>query len=622
MATSSPSVAAELIRLLYRHVPAVVAANLINAVLMLAVLWDKAAPTVLLTWAGAIAGLNLARAAAWAYSRHRIADDSTALRWGRRSVVAAGLSGLLWGSTAFLFIADPLTLLMVSFVIGGMGAGAVTGLSAHLPAFYAYLATSMALFELRLVTLDNPVSLAMAGMAAVYVVGLVIIGRNFNAALIRALVLNEENARLLATREEEVAMRTADLQAANADLEREVAERKRTEAMLEEARAEAERANQAKSRFLAAASHDLRQPLQSMFLFASALHPHVAHPKGIEALGRIERGLDILKGLLDSLLDLSRLDVNVIEPRIAVVPLQPMLDDIVAQYRRVAASKGIALRCGPLADVPVCSDPTLLGRMLRNLVENAIRYTDHGHVQLACRLHGDVVTIAVEDTGIGIAADQLGRIFEEFHQVGNPERDKARGLGLGLAIVQRLSMVLGHPVDVRSTLGSGSVFSVAVPVAPAGAALPAAEAPVQAARGDLGRTVVVVDDDPMVLLALSTIFEAWGYGVIMAGSEDEAVEQLHAEAPPHLIVADYRLRSGRVGTDAIKSVRTNCGMQVPSILLTGETGSECVVAAEALGAMVLHKPVTTHDLAFAMKRLIGEAAGARATPPGSSGTEN
>ncbi|MBC7908195.1 MAG: response regulator [Rhodospirillaceae bacterium] len=391
--------------------------------------------------------------------------------------------------------------------------------------------------------------------------------------------------------EQQVRVRTSDLQASNA--------------LLTDARAEAEQANQAKSRFLAAASHDLRQPLQSMFLFASALHSHVSSKTGIDALVRIERGLDVLKGMLDSLLDVSRLDVNVIQTELTVFSLGSMLDDVSVSYRRIAASKGIELRCGPLSNALVCSDQGLLGRMVRNLVENAIRYTEKGRITLSTRLSGGCVHVEVKDTGIGIAPDQLGRIFEEFHQVGNPERDKARGLGLGLAIVQRLSSILGHRVDVQSTLGEGSIFSIQVPMVE-GATTESPPPAAAAAPVDTGRLVLVIDDDPMVLLALGAVFEGWGYQVSMANSEDEALVRVRSSKVPNLMVADYRLREGKVGSDAIKGVRAACGVSIPSIILTGETGHECEVYAEELGAMVLHKPVTPNQLSYALERLLGK----------------
>ncbi|MCR6632006.1 MAG: ATP-binding protein [Magnetospirillum sp.] len=458
---------------------------------------------------------------------------------------------------------------------------------------------------MRLLMLGDRTSLAMAVMATIYLAGLFIIGHNFNSALVRSLVLNEENKRLLATREQEVLLRTADLQTANADLEREINERKSVETHLREARAEAEQANLAKSRFLAAASHDLRQPLQSMFLFSASLHHHVLDKKGVESLTRIERGLDILKGLLDSLLDLSRLDVSAMEPNLVMFPLRPMLEETVAAYGRVAASKGIELKCGELAHCVVRSDQMMLGRMVRNLLENALRYTEHGRILVSCHTGGGMARIDIADTGIGIPTNQLERIFEEFHQVGNPERDKAQGLGLGLAIVQRLSRILDHPVAVRSQMGAGSTFSITLPVAADVAVEATATAKWEVADTGAGRRVAVIDDDPMVLLALTGILEQWGYGVTMAGSRDEALRRLRPDAAPHLIVADYRLRDGRIGTEVIRSIRAACGAEIPSIVLTGETGHECVSEAESVGALVLHKPVTPHDLAFALKRLTG-----------------
>lgn len=597
MAVKSQSVAAELIRLLYRQVPAVLAANLINSNLVVAALWQIHDQRVLVAWASAILALTLMRVGLWTRYRCRPpADDgdpARTRRWRIYYTIGSTSSALLWGSAAVLFVrqGDPISLLLISFVLGGMAAGAVTSLSSNLLAFYLYLAGSLLPLEAHMLVLGDRVSLAIFGMALVYAIGLMVICRDFNASLIRALTLNEENTQLLASMEEKVQARTSDLQAANA--------------MLSDAQAEAEQANQAKSRFLAAASHDLRQPLQSMFLFASALHGHVFSKAGQDALVRIERGLDVLKGMLDSLLDVSRLDVNVIQPELTVFPLGALLDDISVSYRRIAASKGVDLRCGPLSDALVRSDQGLLGRMVRNLVENAIRYTETGEIILSARQFDGCIHVEVKDTGIGIAADQLDRIFEEFHQVGNPERDKARGLGLGLAIVQRLSTILAHPVDVQSTLGEGSTFTIAVPVVE-GQAVAVSPAASIVNAGDPSRTVALIDDDPMVLLALGTVFEEWGYSVTMAGSKEEAMDRLCLTNVPHLIVADYRLRNGKVGSEAIKGIRAACGVSVPSIILTGETGHECEHDARELGAMVLHKPITPNQLGFALKSLFGE----------------
>ncbi|WP_158046961.1 ATP-binding protein [Skermanella pratensis] len=235
----------------------------------------------------------------------------------------------------------------------------------------------------------------------------------------------------------------------------------------ERARGVAEQADLAKSRFLAAASHDLRQPMQSLFLFADSLQAHIADAEGADKLLHLRRGLDALKVLLDGLLDISRLDADVVEPTVEDVPLDPLLDQVGSAYAKVAAAKGLSFEiraCGGT----VRTDRTLLSRILNNLLENAVHYTEAGRIRIDCRRTGDTVRIEVQDTGIGIPPDHMEDIWTEFHQVGNPERDRNQGLGLGLAIVDRLARLLGHRVDVRSALGRGSVFSIELP---AGAAV-------------------------------------------------------------------------------------------------------------------------------------------------------
>ncbi|HYH37481.1 MAG TPA: PAS domain-containing hybrid sensor histidine kinase/response regulator [Azospirillum sp.] len=396
---------------------------------------------------------------------------------------------------------------------------------------------------------------------------------------------------------------------------RDITERRQAEQALEEARAAAEQANQAKSRFLAAASHDLRQPMQSMFLFAGALRSRLDDPQGQDMLTMLERGLDTLKGLLDSLLDVSRLDANVIEPRLEPLAIRPFLDDIVAAYQPVAASRGLEVRIGEHCEVQVLSDPMLLGRMVRNLVENAIRYTERGGVVVDCVIDGDAVLIEVRDTGIGIAPDQIDRIFEEFHQIGNPGRDKARGLGLGLAIVQRLSGILGHPVAVRSAPGRGSVFSVRVPLNSASPLpSPIPEPHAEASRD--GKLVVLVDDDAIVLLGLRATLESCGYQTLIAGSIDQALDRLAADGrTPDLVISDYRLRGGAVGTDAVRAIRQHAGRPLPGIILTGETGAECARDAAEHSCSIIHKPVTPRQLAACLERLTGEPREAKPATP-------
>ena len=375
-----------------------------------------------------------------------------------------------------------------------------------------------------------------------------------------------------------------------------ITEAKTMEEALRAAKDEAERADLAKSKFLAAASHDLRQPLQSLFFFSAALAGHVDDPKAAALLRHLEQGLDALKGLLDSLLDVSRLDAGVVTPVLEDFDVAEVLDPIRTAFAPLAAEKGLDWRVEGCAG-RVRSDRTLLGRMVRNLVDNALRYTESGLVRVLCKVDGRQLSLVVQDTGIGIPADHLERIFEEFHQVGNPERDRNQGLGLGLAIVRRLSRLLDHPVEVRSVHGQGSAFRVLVPLSEATVKEVPKGIVAAPVTDGAGRFAVLVDDDAIVLMGLQMILKEWGYTVLAAGSADQAMDRL-AEQPrtPDIVVADYRLREGRVGTEVIAKVRDRYGAHVPGVILTGETGSDCLLDAAAHGLAVIHKPVTPRQL--------------------------
>ncbi|MGF7175823.1 PAS domain S-box protein [Azospirillum doebereinerae] len=391
-----------------------------------------------------------------------------------------------------------------------------------------------------------------------------------------------------------------------------ISERKVIEGELTAAKEEAERANLAKSKFLAASSHDLRQPLQSLFFFSAALADFVPDGKGRDLLRRLDQGLDSMKGLLDSLLDVSRLDSGAITPTLEDFPVAAVIDAIDAAYAPLATGKGLEWRLES-CDATVRSDRTLLARLVRNLVDNALRYTQSGMIRLRCKEEGGRLAIEVQDTGIGIPGDHLERIFEEFHQVGNPERDRALGLGLGLAIVRRLSLLLDHPVEVRSVHGRGSAFRVLVPLGEAQPA--AAEAPATAPDGR-GRFAVLVDDDAVVLLGLRTVLTEWGYTVLAAGSADQAMERLAAQdRSPDILIADYRLREGRVGTEVVRRVRERYGAGVPAMILTGETGTDSLRDAAAHGVPVIHKPVTPRQLWSEVERLLGASEGREGRRP-------
>jgi CheY-like chemotaxis protein len=361
-------------------------------------------------------------------------------------------------------------------------------------------------------------------------------------------------------------------------------------------------ATAAKTRFLAAASHDLRQPVQSLFFFVAALRPHLHGEGGQAAMTMFERGLDTLKQLLDELLDLSRFDAGGIDPHLEDFAIKPVLDGIVVTYAPIAAAKGLYLVVAGGEGFAVRSDRALLARMVRNLVENAIKYTEQGGVRVQFRVLGERLLIEVHDTGIGIPPDEQELIFTEFHQVGNQERDRGRGAGLGLAIVKQLSSLLDHPITLASHPGKGSVFTIDVPV---GAAVPEplvrASAPV--ALNGKGQLAVLVDDDAIVLMGLRAMFRDWGYDTLIGDSAEQVLERLNAsQRIPEIVIADYRLREGRTGIMAIREIWRSVGAEVPAIVLSGEAGTQWQREASELGIMTASKPATPRQLQELLER--------------------
>jgi PAS domain S-box-containing protein len=389
---------------------------------------------------------------------------------------------------------------------------------------------------------------------------------------------------------------------------RDITERKAREKMLRRAKEAAEQATLAKSKFLAAASHDLRQPLQALILFTAMLNGHVQSPRGRQALVHLERGLDTLKTLLDSLLDISKLDAGIVKPEITAFPTAALVDEIAASYAPMAAGQGLDWQVEPCAGT-VRSDRMLLGRLLRNLVENALRYTECGHIRIACRQVDNRLRLAVEDTGIGIPPEHLERIFQEFHQVANPARDRTQGLGLGLAIVRRLADLLEHHIEVHSRPGDGSTFSIELPLGTAEPARPPAPETACLGQAGRGRLVVVVDDDALVLDSLQALLTEWEYEVLTATATDQAVARIRERGRrPDIVIADYRLAEGRTGIEAIRAVRALFDQPIPGVILTGETDLAFLRTAAGHNVGLAHKPVTPSQLGRVLDQQLQAAA--------------
>ncbi len=365
----------------------------------------------------------------------------------------------------------------------------------------------------------------------------------------------------------------------------------------------AERANLAKSAFLAAASHDLRQPVHALGLFVGALRSLASAKDAAPLIDQIESSVDAMDGLFGALLDVSRLDAGVVVVDRRALAIGSILARACADYAPEAEAKGVRLDRVDTSAI-VDSDPVLLERILRNLVSNAVRYTDFGRVLVGCRRAGAAVVVQVWDTGVGIAAAERERIFQEYYQIGNPERDRAKGLGLGLAIVRRLAALLGAELTLRSEPGKGSCFAIAVPLAsgPATASAPAEALPARAATG---RLIVVVDDEAPIREGMAKLLAGWGYEVVAEGSGDEAIARLAMRPTrPDLLICDYRLRVAENGLDLIERLRGEYNAAVAAILLTGDTAPDVLSVARAQGLIVLHKPAPLGKLRAAIANAI------------------
>lgn len=388
------------------------------------------------------------------------------------------------------------------------------------------------------------------------------------------------------------------LQTHQAELQRRIRE---ATADLAEKKEEAERANQAKSSFLAAVSHDLRQPMHAVGLFAATLRERVTTPEQMDLVQRIEDSLNALQLMFEALLDISRLDAGAIHPNVEACDLRPLLDRVGQDYSPLAAEKNLRLRVR-LRAARGMTDPMLLGRMVGNLVSNAVRYTERGGILVGCRRRGDRWLILVWDTGIGIAAEHLPHVFEEYFQVGNEARSRSRGVGLGLAIVRKIGLALGHPVEVRSRPGRGTVFSVSVPAA--------SDQPVErrGAPREIGQfggeAVLVIDDDPDALESMGRLLGGWNLRPVLADGQDAALAHLRSqENAPRLVVCDYRLPRTS-GTALIQRIRAEAARDVPALIVTGDTSAEAVATVQASGLPVLAKPVRPAKLRALISALL------------------
>lgn len=390
-----------------------------------------------------------------------------------------------------------------------------------------------------------------------------------------------------------------------------ITERRHAAVALEDAKRQAQMANIAKSRFLAAASHDLRQPLQALALFQGLLAKIVVGEKAVQLVERLDETLTAMSGILNTLLDINQIEAGAVHPEVGNFPIATLLDRIDNEFDFHAQAQGISLHVVPCS-LSVQSDFRLLEQIIRNLLSNAFKYTKTGKILLGCRRKGTALCIEVHDTGIGIPDKEREKIFEEYHQINNVARERSLGLGLGLSIVKRLTDLLGHPIRVQSRLGKGSAFIIEVQQTLAGASvvLPPPHhdkegSHAKSAQASRASQILVIEDDPEVRELLGILLKEEGYSTTTAPDGLTALDLVAStEASPNLVLADYNLPNGMDGLQVIGALRRTLHQQIPAIILTGDVSAKTIQHVALNDCIQLNKPVKLKELSHAIQKLL------------------
>ena len=506
----------------------------------------------------------------------------------RKLIACMAAMGLSWGSLGYvvLYWGDSDSVIYAIGIISTVSSGAL-GLGAPLyRAYVTYLTCAMGGVMIAVAMAGGPAMWPALFLTSVYYALTCMQARTADRATRRSIALKLDNDRLVSE--------------LRAESQRALA-----------AQEAAERADRDKSRFLAAASHDLRQPLHAMGLFLESLHRSPLSDHQRTVLGHAHAASGAAAEMLTTLLDYSRLEAGVVKVHPAPFAVQPLLSALEQEFGVQADTAGLVYRTRETS-AAAHADRSLVGLVMHNFISNALRYTASGGVLIACRTRGRRLALEVWDTGAGIPQHQWEDIFREFHQLGNPERDRRKGLGLGLAIVQRLAREMNTSVEVLSQPGRGSVFRLWLDrwqgaLEDDGAA--AALAP--DARRLVGLKVLAIDDDEAVRIGMQSLLHSWGCQCITAESSRDALEcleDIHPDIVPDLIITDFRLRHEETGKQVLQALRAYLGTPVPAIILTGDTSPQRLRDAQSTSALLLHKPVSTSQLREAMVQLITQPA--------------
>jgi signal transduction histidine kinase/CheY-like chemotaxis protein len=548
-------------------VPGAFIAVPIVAISLIAMAWSYANHAHIIAWTAVTIVTQLGRAILYLAYRRRQPHGRELKVWALAYTIYMFLTGIVWGATAFVFLVPnvPITVALTFCGLYSLGAGSIAVNAYHLPSYYAFVA-SMFVTAVTLLLRFNAMGFIILGIGSIgFAVMTVLFARLQSRVMRESIAIRFENIKILAEMKEA----------------RERAEVARQEA--EAARRQAETANLSKSQFLAAASHDLRQPLHALSLFSGALGNFSLGPEETAVVQHIQSNIAAMEGLFNGLLDLSRLEAGAVRKVVRSFAVQPVFDRLDRYFTPLASEKGLSLR---LVATGVWSegDEILTERILMNLVANALRYTHEGGVVIGARRCANRIEFQVSDSGEGVAEADRKRIFDEFVQIGNQERDRRKGMGLGLAIAARTAALLETCITLDSVPGKGSRFAFDLP-----RALPVAMPATPAARRSdpiSHLRLLIVDDDQAVREALELLLKGWGADFTVVDGIDAAQAAL-AQGAFDVVISDYRLREGSVGLDFLLGLDGVRGRA----LVTGDVDPELLRRVEAAGVVLVHKPV-------------------------------
>jgi signal transduction histidine kinase/CheY-like chemotaxis protein len=559
--TQTESIRVEQVKMLYESMASLLLINLAVSSALVYAFWNVVSQSLLILWLALMLAVIGVRAVIY-YSYKKSYEKKDTQYYIRFLVLGSLSAGLLWGAAGIVMF-PPLQVeyqLFILLSLLAMVGGSTFSLSIYLPAYFAFAPLALLPITIKLLLFGDSIHITLGIVTLIYLAALTFFNIKINKNFKHSLLLRFENDDLIKE--------------------------------LEIQKGEADKANIAKSKFLAAASHDLRQPLYSLGLFATVLNETTKDPEITELVEQINLSVKALQEMFDVLLDISQLDAGLVSTEKSNIDSQSLFSKLSREFTPLAEKHGLKI-IWPEVAYGVETEENLLGQILRNYISNAIRYTDSGTIVVNCDRLEDAVKITVTDTGLGIPEEKHQLIFEEFYQLGNPERDRTKGLGLGLSIVKRAADLLGHQIGVTSIVGQGASFFVQLPYANE-----VAQTQINAVESNISKVfdndmlVVVIDDDASIRTGLVKLLTLWGYKVAAYKDGDEALGKLAEEQlRPGILISDYRLAAGQTGIDVIEKIKSIYGREIPALLITGDTEKQRLQEMNSVDAVILFKPI-------------------------------